>query len=171
MTCTGWGFINNRCAFDRSIGHLENICKAASQMQPDSAVSVGRIEAFLRALNIDLVKIVERDRELEEMLQSREIQHQNNVYYWYTGWFTKHARPNLAYNKTFIQVMIFRIYKYILKYHTLELLSLCTAKLRSVRRYKFSFIIWESLGPFLLQIIKWIIVLNIFMYLIQNKSI
>ncbi|CAI6349409.1 unnamed protein product [Macrosiphum euphorbiae] len=62
-----------------SIGHLENICKAASQMQPDSAVSVGRIEAFLRALNIDLVKIVERDRELEEMLQSREIQHQNNM--------------------------------------------------------------------------------------------
>lgn len=79
---TRWGFLNNWCTFDRSIGHLENICKAASQMEPDNAVSVGRMEAFLRALNIDLVKIVERDRELEEMLQSREIQHQNNVYYW-----------------------------------------------------------------------------------------
>ncbi|KAE9528138.1 hypothetical protein AGLY_012560 [Aphis glycines] len=62
-----------------SIGHLENICKAASQTEPDSAVSVGRVEAFLRALNMDLIKIVERDRELEEMLQSREVQHQNNM--------------------------------------------------------------------------------------------
>lgn len=62
-----------------SIGHLENICKAASQTELDSAVSVGRVEAFLRALNMDLIKIVERDRELEEMLQSREIQHQNNM--------------------------------------------------------------------------------------------
>jgi len=81
-------------------------------MEPDSAVSVGRIEAFLRALNIDLLKIVERDRELEELLQSREMQHQNNVYYWYTGWFTKHARPNLAFNNKCIQVLIFGIYKY-----------------------------------------------------------
>ncbi|XP_025208097.1 EF-hand calcium-binding domain-containing protein 4A-like isoform X1 [Melanaphis sacchari] len=62
-----------------SIGHLENICKAASQTEPDNAVSVGRVEAFLRALNMDLMKIVERDKELEEMLQSREIQHQNNM--------------------------------------------------------------------------------------------
>lgn len=73
--------INNQCDFDRSAGHLENICKSASQMEPDSAVSVGRVEAFLRALHMDLVKIVERDRELEDMLQSREIQHQNNVHY------------------------------------------------------------------------------------------
>jgi len=73
--------INNWCVFDRSIGHLENICKAASQTEPDSAISVGRVEAFLRALNMDLIKIVEHDRELEEMLQSREIQHQNNVCY------------------------------------------------------------------------------------------
>ncbi|XP_026804348.1 EF-hand calcium-binding domain-containing protein 4A-like isoform X2 [Rhopalosiphum maidis] len=62
-----------------SIGHLENICKAATQTEPDSAVSVGRVEAFLRALNMDLIKIVEHDRELEEMLQSREVQHQNNM--------------------------------------------------------------------------------------------
>ncbi|XP_015379223.1 PREDICTED: EF-hand calcium-binding domain-containing protein 4A-like [Diuraphis noxia] len=66
--------------FSESVGHLENICKAASQMEPDSdAVSVGRVEAFLRALHVDLVKMVERDRELEEILQSREIQHQNNM--------------------------------------------------------------------------------------------
>lgn len=40
---------------------------------------MGRIEAFLRALQIDLTKIAEHNRELEEMLQSREMQHQNNV--------------------------------------------------------------------------------------------
>lgn len=62
----------------RSIGHLENICKA-SQMERDNTVSVGRIEAFLRAMNMDLTKIIEHNKELEELLQSREIQHQNNV--------------------------------------------------------------------------------------------
>lgn len=40
---------------------------------------MGRIEAFLRALSMDLTKIIEHDKELEELLQSREIQHQNNV--------------------------------------------------------------------------------------------
>lgn len=48
-------------------------------MERDNAVSMGRIEAFLRALNMDLVKIVEHNKELEELLQSREIQHQKNV--------------------------------------------------------------------------------------------
>lgn len=62
------------------MGHLESVCKAC-QTERDSAVSVGRIEAFLRALNIDLTKIVEHNKELEELLQSREIQHQNNVLY------------------------------------------------------------------------------------------
>jgi len=48
-------------------------------MEQDNAVSMGRIEAFLRAMNMDLTKIMEHNKELEEMLQSREIQHQNNV--------------------------------------------------------------------------------------------
>lgn len=48
-------------------------------MERDNAVSVGRVEAFLRALSIDLSKIIEHEKELEELLQSREIQHQNNV--------------------------------------------------------------------------------------------
>lgn len=54
------------------------MCKA-SQTERDSAVSMGRVEAFLRALNMDLTKIAEHSRELEELLQSREVQHQNNV--------------------------------------------------------------------------------------------
>lgn len=40
---------------------------------------MSRIEALLRALTMDLTKIIEHDKELEDMLQSREIQHQNNV--------------------------------------------------------------------------------------------
>ncbi|VVC41470.1 EF-hand domain pair,EF-hand domain [Cinara cedri] len=61
-----------------SSGHLENICKT-SQIERDSAVFSNRIEAFLKALNMDLTKIVEHNKELEELLQSREIQHQNNM--------------------------------------------------------------------------------------------
>lgn len=48
-------------------------------MERDNVISVGRVETFLRALIIDLSKIIEREKELEELLQSREIQHQNNV--------------------------------------------------------------------------------------------
>lgn len=48
-------------------------------MEQDNAVSMGRIEAFLRAMNIDLTKMIEHNKELEEMLQSREVQHQQNV--------------------------------------------------------------------------------------------
>jgi len=62
----------------RSTNHLENICKAA-QMERDSAASISRIEVFLKALNMDLAKIVNHNKELEELLQSREIQHQNNI--------------------------------------------------------------------------------------------
>lgn len=50
-------------------------------MERDNAISIGRIEAYLRALNIDLTKITEHNKELEDLLQSREIQHQNNVLY------------------------------------------------------------------------------------------
>jgi len=49
-------------------------------MERDSAASISRIEVFLKALNMDLAKIVNHNKELEELLQSREIQHQNNVY-------------------------------------------------------------------------------------------
>lgn len=64
--------------FYRGIEHLENICKM-SQIKQDSVVFTSRVEAFLKALHMDLVKIVEHNKELEELLQSREIQHQNNV--------------------------------------------------------------------------------------------
>jgi hypothetical protein len=40
---------------------------------------MSRIEALLKALIMDLTKIMDHDKELEDMLQSREVQHQNNV--------------------------------------------------------------------------------------------
>ncbi|XP_050423588.1 EF-hand calcium-binding domain-containing protein 4A-like isoform X2 [Adelges cooleyi] len=61
-----------------SIGHLENICKAV-QSDTDSSAGIGRVEAFLRSLQMDLTKIAEQNKELEELLQSREVQHQNNM--------------------------------------------------------------------------------------------
>ncbi|XP_050523628.1 EF-hand calcium-binding domain-containing protein 4A-like isoform X2 [Daktulosphaira vitifoliae] len=61
-----------------SLGHLETICNAA-QPETDNSVIVGRIEVFLRNLHIDLTKIAEKHQELEDLLQSREVQHQNNI--------------------------------------------------------------------------------------------
>ncbi|XP_025405512.1 EF-hand calcium-binding domain-containing protein 4A-like isoform X2 [Sipha flava] len=61
-----------------SVGHLENICKA-SQLERNNAVTMSRIEALLKALIMDLTKIMDHDKELEDMLQSREVQHQNNM--------------------------------------------------------------------------------------------